>query len=430
MNLHGKTMKVLVIGGGGREHALVWKISKSPRVQKVYCAPGNAGIGEIAECLPISPTNIQDLLSFAKRESIDLTVVGPEGPLALGITDAFKEAGLRIFGPSRAAAQIESSKVEAKRIMKKYGIPTADAEVFTDVTGAVKYIREKGVPLVIKADGLASGKGVIVAYTEEEAIGAVYSMMKDKVFGAAGERIIIEECLKGEEVSFLAFTDGEGIEPMPLSKDHKRVFDGDRGPNTGGMGAYSPVPAVGRDTYERILKDIMTPTIHGLSHEGIPYEGVLYAGIMLTPEGPKVLEFNCRFGDPEAQPLLMRLEGDIVDLFEAVIDKRVGKDRVKWRREAAVCIVLASMGYPGNYTSGKVISGLEDVAGMEDVMVFHAGTAMHEGRIVTSGGRVLGVTALGKDIGDAVYRAYEVIEKISFEGMHYRRDIGKGVDGL
>lgn len=423
-------MKVLVIGSGGREHALVWKIAKSPKVNKIYCAPGNAGIGKIAECLPVSPTDIQNLLSFAKQEKIGLTVVGPEGPLALGITDAFRAAGLRIFGPSKAAAQIEASKITAKRIMEKYGISTAEAEVFTDATRAIKYIRKKGAPLVVKADGLAAGKGVIVAATEEEAIGAVEMMMKERVFGPAGERIIIEECLKGEEASFLTFTDGEGIIPMPLSKDHKRVYEGDRGPNTGGMGAYSPVPAVGRETYERIVKDIVAPTIRGLAREGIPYEGVLYTGLMMTPEGPKVLEFNCRFGDPEAQPLLMRLESDIVELFEAVIDKRVEKCSVEWSNKAAVCIVLASGGYPDQYQSGKVISGLEDAGAMEDVMVFHAGTSLDQGRIVTAGGRVLGVTALGTDIGEAIHRAYEAAGKICFEGMHYRKDIGKGAGVL
>lgn len=423
-------MKVLVIGSGGREHALTWKIAKSPKVNRVYCAPGNAGIGKIAECLPVSPTDIQNLLSFAKQEEIGLTVVGPEGPLALGITDAFRAAGLRIFGPSKAAAQIEASKITAKRIMEKYGIPTAEAEVFTDATSAIKYIRKKGAPLVVKADGLAAGKGVIVAATEEEAIGAVEMMMKERLFGTAGERVIIEECLNGEEASFLIFTDGKGIVPMPLSKDHKRAYDGDRGPNTGGMGAYSPVPTVSRETYERIVKDIVIPTIQGLAREGIPYEGVLYTGLMMTPEGPKVLEFNCRFGDPEAQPLLMRLESDIVELFEAVIDKRIEKNNVKWRHEAAVCVILASGGYPNQYQSGKVISGLEDAGAMEDVMVFHAGTALDGGHIVTAGGRVLGVTALGEDIGRAIHRAYEAAGKICFEGMHYRKDIGRGAGVL
>lgn len=423
-------MKVLVIGSGGREHALVWKIAKSPKVNKIYCAPGNAGIGKLAECLPISPTDIQNLLSFAKQEKIGLTVVGPEGPLALGITDAFRAAGLRIFGPSKAAAQIEASKIAAKRIMQKYGIPTAEAEVFTDAASAMKYIQKKDAPLVVKADGLAGGKGVIVATTEEAAIGAVEMMMKERVFGPAGERVIIEKCLKGEEASFLVFTDGEWIVPMPLSKDHKRALDGDRGPNTGGMGAYSPVSTFGRETCERIVKDIVTPTIQGLAREGIPYEGVLYTGLMMTPKGPKVLEFNCRFGDPEAQPLLMRLESDLVELLEAVIDKSVEKCSVKWSNKAAVCIVLASGGYPDQYQSGKVISGLEDAGTMEDVMVFHAGTALDRGRIVTAGGRVLGVTALGKDIGGAINKAYEAAGKISFEGMHYRKDIGRGAGVL
>lgn len=420
-------MKVLVIGSGGREHALVWKIARSPRVSRIFCAPGNAGIGKMAECLQVFPTDIQSLLSFAKQEDIGLTVVGPEGPLALGITDAFRAAGLRIFGPSKAAAQIEASKIAAKRIMQKYGIPTAEAEVFADATSAMKYIRKKGPPLVVKAEGLAAGKGVIVAATEEEAIGAVVMMMKERVFGPAGERVVIEECLSGEEASFLVFTEGEGIIPMPLSKDHKRVYDGDRGPNTGGMGAYSPVPAIGRDSVERIMKDIVTPAIEGLALEGIPYEGVLYTGLMMTPGGPRVLEFNCRFGDPEAQPLLMRLESDIVELMEAVIDKRLEKCSVNWSDKAAVCVVIASGGYPDQYQSGKPIAGLEDAGAMEDVMVFHAGTALDQGRIVTAGGRVLGVTALGEDIGGAIRRAYEAAGKICFEGMHYRRDIGRSV---
>lgn len=420
-------MKVLVIGNGGREHALVWKIAQSPHVSKIYCAPGNAGIAQRSECIPIPPTDIQRLLSLAKGEEIGLTVVGPEAPLAIGITDTFRAAGLRIFGPSRAAAQIEASKIFAKKIMEKYGIPTAKASVFTDMGMASEYIKEKGAPVVVKADGLAAGKGVIVASTEEEAIDAVRMLMKDMVFGEAGERVIIEECLEGEEASFLVFTDGRSIIPMPLTKDHKRVFDGDRGPNTGGMGAYSPVPSVSGEMYGRILQDIIAPTIKGLEKEGHPYEGVLYTGLMITPDGPKVLEFNCRFGDPEAQPILMRLDTDIVEIIDAVIDKRLEGTPVRWSDKAGVCVVIASGGYPDKYQNGKVISGLEDTEAMEDVMVFHAGTELVNRRIVTGGGRVLGVTALGNDIRAAIDRAYKAIGEIYFEGMHYRKDIGKEV---
>lgn len=419
-------MKVLVIGSGGREHALVWKISQSPRVSKVYCAPGNAGIAKDAECLPISPTDINKLLTFAKDADIGLTVVGPEVPLALGVSDAFREAGLRIFGPSRSAAQIEASKVFAKRIMQKYGIPTAEARAFSDPEMAGAYIRKVGAPVVVKADGLAAGKGVIVALSEKEALDAVEMLMTNRVFGEAGERVIIEECLEGEEASFLVFTDGRDIVPMPLSRDHKRVFDGDKGSNTGGMGAYSPVPSMNRGMHEVIINTVIIPAIKALEEKGCPYEGVLYAGLMLTPEGPKVLEFNCRFGDPEAQPILMRLETDIVEIFEAVVDKRLKDVTVKWSDKAAVCVVVASGGYPDRYENGKVISGLEEAESMQDIVIFHAGTSFANGHIVTGGGRVLGVTALGRDIPMAADRAYEAVSKISFEGMHYRSDIGGG----
>ena len=422
-------MKVLVIGSGGREHALVWKIAQSVHVSKIYCAPGNAGIAKMATCIPVQATDIQALLSFAKNNGIDLTVVGPEAPLVLGITDTFRAAGLRIFGPTRAAAQIEGSKIFAKRILQKYGIPTAEAGVFINMETASSYIRKKGTPIVVKADGLAAGKGVVVAYTEKEAIDSLNMLMSDKVFGEAGERVIIEEYLEGEEVSFLVFTDGKNILPMPLSKDHKRAFDGDKGPNTGGMGAYSPVPAVSPDMYSRIMRDIVGPSINGLDQEGCYYEGVLYTGLMITKDGPKVLEFNCRFGDPEAQPILMRLDSDIVEIFESVIDRRLGRTTVRWNDMAAVCIVIASGGYPDKYQKGKVISGLKDTEGIKDVMIFHAGSAMDNGHIVTSGGRVLGVSALGEGIGAAIEKAYEAVNKICFEGMHYRKDIGKGAGG-
>ena len=421
-------MKVLVIGSGGREHALVWKIGRSKRVSKIFCAPGNSGIAKIAECIPISHDDIQSLLSFAHKEKIGLTLVGPESPLALGIADTFRKEGLRIFGPSGYAAQIEASKTFAKGLMQKYEIPTAEAGIFTDVDTASEYIKKKGAPIVVKADGLAAGKGVVVASSEDEAINAVRMMMVERVFGEAGRQVIIEECLEGEEASFLVFTDGKSVVPMPPSQDHKRVFDGDTGPNTGGMGAYSPVPAVSRDLQDRIMNDIVVPTINGLAKEGCPYEGVLYTGIMLTQCGPKALEYNCRFGDPEAQPLLMRLQSDIVEIMEAVIDKRLEGSTVRWDDKASVCVVIASAGYPDKYQKGEVITGLEEVDKMNDVVVFHAGTALHDERIVTAGGRVLGVTALGDGLKGAIERAYDAVGKIHFNGMHYRKDIGyKGV---
>ena len=418
-------MKVLVIGGGGREHALVWKISKSPKVSKIFCAPGNAGISRIAECVSIRADDVQGLLSFVKHNKIDVTVVGPEAPLVLGISDAFRSEGLKIFGPSKAASKLEGSKAFSKNIMLKYNIPTAEAGVFTDYDNAIEYIRKKGTPIVIKADGLAAGKGVIVATNEKEATDAVKAMMIDMVYGDAGKMIIIEECLTGEEASFLVFTDGRDIIPMPLSKDHKRVFDDDKGPNTGGMGAYSPVPGISDEMYLRIMDDIIVPVIEGLEREGYTYEGVLYTGLMITRDGPRVLEFNCRFGDPEAQPIIMRLSSDIMEIIEGVVGRRLGMVNVKWSDSASVCVVMASGGYPDKYRNGKIISGLNDVAGMEDVMVFHAGSAYNNENIVTAGGRVLGVTALGEDIGKAKEKAYEAVGKIYFDGMHYRKDIGR-----
>ena len=418
-------MKVLIIGGGGREHALVWKISSSPKVDKIFCAPGNAGISRIAECVSIRADDVQGLLSFVKHNKIDVTVVGPEAPLVLGISDAFRSEGLKIFGPSKAASKLEGSKAFSKNIMLKYNIPTAEAGVFTDYDNAIEYIRKKGTPIVIKADGLAAGKGVIVATNEKEAADAVKAMMIDMVYVDAGKMIIIEECLTGEEASFLVFTDGRDIIPMPLSKDHKRVFDNDKGPNTGGMGAYSPVPTISDEMYLSIMDDIIVPVIEGLEREGYTYEGVLYTGLMITRDGPRVLEFNCRFGDPEAQPIIMRLSSDIMEIIEGVVGRRLGMVNVKWSDSASVCVVMASGGYPDKYRNGKIISGLNDVAGMEDVMVFHAGSANNNENIVTAGGRVLGVTALGEDIGKAKEKAYEAVSKIYFDGMHYRKDIGR-----
>lgn len=414
-------MKVLVVGGGGREHALVWKIAQSPRVKEIYCAPGNAGIARQAKCVGIGAEDIPSLLDFARRERIDLTVVGPEAPLCAGIADAFAGAGLRVFGPSKAAAELEGSKVFAKEIMKKYGIPTARFAVFDEPAAARSYIARTGAPCVVKAEGLAAGKGVIVAGSEEEALAAVEEIMVKKAFGRAGNRVVIEECLEGEEVSVLAFTDGRTVVPMVSSQDHKRVYDGDRGPNTGGMGAYAPAPVYTPKVHERTLEEILIPTVRAMREEGRPYRGVLYAGLMVTGEGPKVLEFNVRFGDPEAQPVLALLESDLVEIMESVLEERLADTEIKWRDGAAVCVVLASGGYPGSYETGKVISGLDDMP--PEVLVFHAGTAESGGRVVTAGGRVLGVTAAAGDIASAVKAAYDAVEKINFEGMHYRRDI-------
>jgi len=422
-------MDVLVIGSGGREHALVWKIAQSRHAGRIYCAPGNAGIARIAECIPISVTDIQSLYSFAMEKEIGLTIVGPEAPLVLGIVDFFRKGGLRIFGPLSFAAQLEGSKAFSKRIMLKYGIPTAEARVFTDHESAINYIREKGVPIVVKADGLAAGKGVMVCAKEDEAITAVNMIMTERLFGDAGAQVVIEECLEGEEASFLVFSDGNTVIPMPPSQDHKRALDNDEGPNTGGMGAYSPVPIIDRDMHDRIMKEVMLPAVNALQAEGCPYEGILYAGIMLTPEGPKVLEFNCRFGDPEAQPILMRLQSDILDIMNAVIDKKLDRMEIEWSDKPSVCVVIAAGGYPDKYSTGQTIHGLEDFDTMDDVIVFHSGTRSDGGNIVTAGGRVLGVTAVGADIRKAIDKAYEGVNRISFEGMHYRKDIGsKGIN--
>ncbi|MBE3585707.1 MAG: phosphoribosylamine--glycine ligase [Thermoanaerobacter sp.] len=421
-------MKVLVVGGGGREHALVWKLKQSPRVKEIYCAPGNAGIASLARCVPIGAEDIPALVAFAREEKIDLTVVGPEGPLARGIVDSFNRAGLAIFGPTARAAAIESSKVLAKEIMARYGIPTARFATFTDPGEAAGYIRQLNAPCVVKADGLAAGKGVIVCQTVEEALQAVKEIMVDGAFGDAGRRVVVEEYLTGQEVSVLAFTDGEAVLPLLPAQDHKQVYDGDRGPNTGGMGAYAPAPVLTPENYRVVLEDILIPAVRALAAEGRPYRGVLYAGLMVTGEGPKVLEFNARFGDPEAQPLLMLLETDPVEIMEAVLLGKLAGKEIRWRPGSAVCVVLASGGYPGAYRKGYPISGLEQVP--PDVVVFHAGTAMEEGRVVTAGGRVLGVTAAGETLPEAMEKAYTAVEKIHFEGMHYRRDIGHKALGL
>jgi len=418
-------MRVLVVGSGGREHALVWKISQSPLVTKIFCAPGNAGISEQAELIPIKANDLEGLLRFALEEKIDLTVVGPEEPLTKGIADIFESKGLAIFGPNKKAAEIEGSKVFAKEMMKKYKIPTASYEIFEDPKEAVKYVKMEGTPIVIKADGLASGKGVMICKTEEEAIYSINRIMVNKIFGESGNRIVIEECLFGEEASFLALTDGKSILPLASSQDHKPIFDGDEGPNTGGMGAYSPAPVITPKIHEIIIEEIIIPIINGLSEEGRTYRGCLYAGLMIEEGRPKVLEFNSRFGDPETQPILMRLKGDLLQLLQACIKGNLSKCEIEWDQRASVCVVMASQGYPGEYEKGKVIKGLKEVQSMKDIFVFHAGTAIKDGMLVTNGGRVLGVTGLGEDIPDAIRRTYEAVNRISWEGVYYRKDIGK-----
>jgi phosphoribosylamine--glycine ligase len=417
-------MKVLVVGSGGREHALVWKIAQSPRVGKIYCAPGNAGIAQMAECLSISADDVKGLTAWAEKEKIDLTVVGPEAPLTLGMVDVFRARGLRVFGPSQKAAEIEGSKAFTKELMKKYGIPTGDSETFTELAAAVKYVKGKGAPLVVKADGLAAGKGVIICRTVEEALSALDLILVQKAFGAAGAKVVVEEFLEGEEASFLAFTDGETVLPLPTSQDHKAIYDNDQGPNTGGMGAYSPAPVVTEKVHREAMEKVMIPTVRGMAREGKKYQGVLYAGLMIKDEKPKVLEFNARFGDPEAQPLLMRLKSDLIPILEATIDGKLSHHKMELENRSSVCVVVASGGYPGSYEKGKVISGLQEAARVRDAFVFHAGTALKEGKVVTNGGRVLGVTALGNGIQEAIQRAYEAVAKISWEGAYYRKDIG------
>lgn len=418
-------MKILVIGSGGREHALVWKIGQSPKAGKVYCAPGSAGIGELAELVAIGPEQIEKLAEFAENEKIDLTVVGPELPLTLGITDLFESRGLRIFGPNKDAAQLEGSKAFAKKILQENGIPTASFGTFTDTGLAKQYIAQHPVPYVIKADGLAAGKGVLICATPREAEAAIDEILVRKAFGPAGNRLVIEEFLAGEEASFMVLTDGEHMLPLASSQDHKRVFDNDEGPNTGGMGAYSPAPVVTPKIYQRILDEILSPLLAGLKRKGIRYRGVLYIGLMITKDGPMVLEFNARFGDPECQPIMMRLKSDLVPLLEATIDDKLHLIQPQWHDDMAVCVVLCASGYPGSYGKGAEIHGLDRLKNWEKGFVFHAGTAKDNGRWVTSGGRVLGVTARGDTIESAVKEAYDAVSKISWNGMHYRKDIAR-----
>ena len=417
-------MKVLVIGSGGREHALVWKIKQSPKVEEVFCAPGNAGIATIARCVDIEASEIEKLAAFAKGENISLTVVGPELALAEGIVDYFMEKGLRIFGPSKSAAALEGSKVFTKQLMEKYNIPSGAYKDFDNREEAIAYINKVGAPLVIKADGLAAGKGVIIAQTIEEAIAAVDQVMTEKAFGDAGNRVVVEEFLVGEEASFIAFTDGKTILPLPTSQDHKAAYDGDKGPNTGGMGAYSPAPIVTDHIHQITMDQVMLPTIKAMEAEGKPYKGMLYAGLMIKDNKIKVLEFNCRFGDPEAQPLLMRLQSDLVEIMDAVVDGRLNEIQLEIDPRPTVCVVMAAGGYPGSYDKEKVIKGLDQAGQSDNVEVFHAGTKTKDHQIVTNGGRVLGVTAVDDTLQGAIKSAYEAVKMIDWEDCYYRKDIG------
>jgi len=401
----------------------VWKITQSPKVSQVYCAPGNAGISRLAQCVNIDADSIEKLVDFAQKEKIDLTVVGPELPLSRGIVNEFNKQGLRIFGPSKEATEIESSKVFSKYLMKKYHIPTANYEVFQNSEKALDYIVQKTFPLVIKADGLAAGKGVFIVKNLVEARDALDALMEEKKFGEAGRQVIIEEFLEGEEVSILAFCDGKTVVPMVSSQDHKKIFDNDLGLNTGGMGAYSPVPFYPDEFEKRVLEEILKPTIKGLRREGKEYKGVLYAGLILTKEGPKVLEFNARFGDPETQVILPRLRTDLIDILNAVIEDTLHKINIEWEDNAAVCVVVASGGYPGKYQKGKVINGLERLEKMKNMIAFHAGTKFQDNQVITSGGRVLGITAWDDTISKAKERAYKGVKEIYFEDMYYRKDI-------
>jgi len=418
-------MKVLIIGGGGREHALAWKAAQSPRVKKVFVAPGNAGtaLESKVENVPIAAEAVAELAAFARDNCVDLTIVGPEAPLVAGVVDAFQAAGLRCFGPSKAAAQLEGSKAYAKDFLARHRIPTAAYQNFTDVDAAVAYIRAQGAPIVVKADGLAAGKGVILAQTEDEAIDAVRDMLAGNAFGSAGHRVVVEEFLRGEEASFIVMVDGQHVLPMATSQDHKARDNGDRGPNTGGMGAYSPAPVITPAVHARVMREVIDPTVRGMAADGIPYTGFLYAGLMIGLDGaPRVLEFNCRFGDPETQPIMMRLRSDLVSLVEAALDGRLDQTKAQWDPRPALGVVLAAGGYPGDYRKGDVIRGLP--AETADSKVFHAGTAQHDGQIVTAGGRVLCACALADTVYKAKLRAYDVVHQIRWDEVYYRSDIG------
>ena len=415
-------MKILVVGGGGREHTILWKLAQSPRKPKLYCAPGNGGISKIAQCVNIGATEIEKMVEFAKKEAMDLVVVAPDDPLAMGMVDALEAAGIRAFGPNRAAAIIEASKAFSKELMKKYGIPTADYATFSDAEEALRYVQTAEIPLVVKASGLALGKGVLICKTRQQAEDAVRQIMVDKAFGAAGETVVIEEFLEGPEISVLTFTDSHTILPMASAQDHKRARDNDEGLNTGGLGTFSPSKQYTPKVQEQVEREIIFPTLDALNAEGRPFKGVIFFGLMLTQKGPKLLEYNARFGDPEAQSVLFRMKNDLLEIFEAVIDERLQEIQLEFEEGAAVCVVMASGGYPEHYEKGKEITGLEDVS--PEVMVFHAGTKLENGKFYTSGGRVLGVVAKGEDIQAARKIAYETVEKIHFEGAQYRKDIG------
>lgn len=417
-------MDILVVGSGGREHAMCWALAKSKRQPKLYCAPGNAGIAEIAQCLDIKAEDVPGLVRWCREQKPGLVVVGPEIPLCMGLADELTREGFLVFGPGREGAQLEGSKDFTKKLLLENHIPTAKAATFTDYHQALAYVRHQGAPIVVKADGLAAGKGVTVCENLGQAEGALEEAMKKKVFGDAGSKVVIEEFLEGEEASILAFVDGESIVPMVSAQDHKRVFDGDRGPNTGGMGAYSPAPIVTEELNNMILRKILQPTVEALKRMGITYKGVLYAGLMITREGPKVIEYNCRFGDPETQVVLPRLKTDFVNICMAVAQGKLSHLKIEWDERPAACVVMASEGYPGSYPKGKVIQGLEKACIQDKSYVFHAGTALKEGKVVTSGGRVLCITGLGSTIKEALEQAYQTVGRIHFEGVQYRKDIG------
>ena len=420
-------MNVLIVGNGGREHALAWKIKQSPRLEKLYIAPGNAGCSELGECIDLNLNNIPSIVRWAKQNDIDLVIPGPEAVLVEGIVDAMHEAGIKAFGPTKAAAELEKSKVFSKDLMRHNGIPTADYAIFEQYEAAIDYLESlEESAIVVKADGLAAGKGAIVCASIEEAKDAVKRCMVDLEFGEAGGRVVIEECLVGEELSVLALTDGKTIAPLASAQDHKAALDGDKGPNTGGMGAYSPAPLMTEELLDEVIESVLVPTVHAMNNCGRRFRGVLYAGLMITKSGPKVLEYNVRFGDPETQPIMMRLDSDLLDILKAVCDGKLRDIDIEWKDEAAVCVVMASEGYPGKYTKGSEITGLDTVTeAIDQAVVFHAGTKEKNKRILTDGGRVLGVTALGSDIPQAIQNAYGAVAKIHFSGAHYRSDIGR-----
>ncbi|MEV2686327.1 phosphoribosylamine--glycine ligase [Paenibacillus larvae] len=415
-------MRVLMIGRGGREHALLWSLSKSPKITKLFCAPGNGGIASLAECVPIEEMEFARIAEFSQQEKIDLVFVSPDDSLVGGLVDYLEERGVRAYGPDRRAALIEGSKAFTKDLMHKYGIPTAAYRTFEDAEEALSYVRTQPLPIVVKADGLAAGKGVIVARTREEAEQAIRHMMIDGAFGQSGSQVVIEEFLEGEEMSLLAFVDGSTVRPMVPSQDHKPVFDGNRGPNTGGMGTYSPVPHIPESAVDEAVRNILQPAADAMVKEGRPFRGVLYAGLIVTEQGVKTIEFNARFGDPETQVILTRLETDLLDIIEATLEGRLVDVEIRWSKQSAVCVILASEGYPGSYPKGRIISGADKV---QETLVFHAGTALQAGHLVTGGGRVLGITALGDSMEEARKNAYRQAGYISFEGMHYRTDIAK-----